>query len=251
MAFMTVQLRDLVKNYGRTKAVHGISLRIGSGEIVGLLGPNGAGKSTTISMLAGLLAPTSGDILLDGTSVLARMPEWRRRIGVVLEELALFEYLSVREHLTFLGRLYGLSPAETERRTGELLDFFQLGEFAQTIAAEASQGTRKKLAIALALIHSPRFLLLDEALNGVDAVVVRDLKELLRRLAARGAAIVLSSHVLDAVETLVNRCVIVVQGRIARDEPISVIRASGKPLEEIYTETVRGGGGRAPALSWA
>jgi ABC-2 type transport system ATP-binding protein len=251
MAFMTVQLRDLVKNYGRTKAVHGISLRIGSGEIVGLLGPNGAGKSTTISMLAGLLAPTSGDILLDGTSMLARMPEWRRRIGVVLEELALFEYLSVREHLTFLGRLYGLSPAETERRTGELLDFFQLGEFAQTIAAEASQGTRKKLAIALALIHSPRFLLLDEALNGVDAVVVRDLKELLRRLAARGAAIVLSSHVLDAVETLVNRCVIVVQGRIARDEPISAIRASGKPLEEIYTETVRGGGGRAPALSWA
>jgi ABC-2 type transport system ATP-binding protein len=251
MAFMTVQLRDLVKNYGRIKAVHGISLRIGSGEIVGLLGPNGAGKSTTISMLAGLLAPTSGDILLDGTSMLARMPEWRRRIGVVLEELALFEYLSVREHLTFLGRLYGLSPAETERRTGELLDFFQLGEFAQTIAAEASQGTRKKLAIALALIHSPRFLLLDEALNGVDAVVVRDLKELLRRLAARGAAIVLSSHVLDAVETLVNRCVIVVQGRIARDEPISAIRASGKPLEEIYTETVRGGGGRAPALSWA
>ncbi len=250
MLSLTLQLRELVKNYGRTAAVRGISLRIGSGEIVGLLGPNGAGKSTTISMLAGLLAPSSGDILLDGASVLGRLPEWRRSIGVVLEELALFEYLSVREHLTFMGRLYGLRPEETERRTDELLEFFQLAEFAGTIAAEASQGTRKKLAVALALIHSPRLLLLDEALNGIDAVVVRDLKELLRRLAARGAAILLSSHVLDAAEALVSRCVILVQGGIARDETIGSIRASGKSLEELYAQTVRGGGGRASALSW-
>ena len=248
---MTIELRELAKSYGRTEAVRGISLRIEAGEILGLLGPNGAGKSTTISMLAGLLTPTSGDILLDGASIFARIGEWRRSIGVVLEELSLFEYLSVREHLSFMGRLYGLAPAECRRRADELLEFFQLAEFAETVAAEASHGTRKKLAFALALIHSPRILLLDEALNGIDAIVVRDIKDLLRRLAARGAAIVLSSHVLDAAETLVGRCVIVDHGRIARDEPIERIRASGRSLEEAYTETVRGGGAAAPALSWA
>ncbi len=248
---MTVELRDLVKSYGRTEAVRGISLTIGSGEIVGLLGPNGAGKSTTISMLAGLLSPTSGDILLDGASVRGRLPEWRRGIGVVLEELALFEYLTVEEHLSLVGRLYGLSVAETGRRAGELLEFFQLEPFARTVAAEASQGTRKKLAFALALVHSPRLLLLDEALNGIDAVVVRDIKGLLSRLAARGAAVVLSSHVLDAAETLVSRSVIVVDGRVARDEPIEAVRASGRSLEQLYTETVRAGSRSAPELSWA
>jgi ABC-2 type transport system ATP-binding protein len=251
MASMAIELRDLAKSYGRTSAVKGISLGIQPGEIVGLLGPNGAGKSTTISMLAGLLAPSSGDILLDGVSVLGRLPEWRRSIGVVLEELSLFEYLSVGEHLSFMGRLYGLSPAETERRADELLEFFQLAEYAQTLAAEASQGTRKKLAFALALLHSPRLLLLDEALNGIDAVVVRDIKGLLRRLADRGAAIVLSSHVLDAAEAIVSRCVIVDKGRIVRDDPIAAVRASGRSLEELYTDTVRGGGAAAPALSWA
>ncbi len=246
-----IELRELAKSYGRTEAVRGISLRIEAGEILGLLGPNGAGKSTTISMLAGLLTPTSGDILLDGASIFTRIGEWRRGIGVVLEELSLFEYLSVREHLSFIGRLYGLAPAEIERRADELLEFFQLAEFAETVAAEASHGTRKKLAFALALIHSPRILLLDEALNGIDAIVVRDIKDLLRRLAARGAAIVLSSHVLDAAETLVGRCVIVDHGRIARDEPIERIRASGRSLEEAYTETVRRGGAAVPGLSWA
>ena len=251
MASMAIELRDLAKSYGSTAAVRGISLRIGGGEIVGLLGPNGAGKSTTISMLAGLLTPSAGDILLDGVSVLGRLAQWRRSIGVVLEDLALFEYLSVGEHLSLMGRLYGLSPAETGRRAAELLEFFKLAEFSDTVAAEASQGTRRKLAFALALLHSPRLLLLDEALNGIDAVVVRDIKDLLRRLAARGAAIVLSSHVLDAAETLVSRCVIVDHGRIVRDDSIAAVRASGKSLEELYTETVRGGGAPAPALSWA
>ncbi len=251
MAAMTVELESLAKSYGRTEAVRGISLAVRSGEIVGLLGPNGAGKSTTISMLAGLLTPTSGDILLDGVSVLGRLPAWRRQVGVVLEDLALFEYLTVEEHLSLVGRLYGLSPAETARRAGELLEFFQLGPFAATVAREASQGTRKKLALALALIPSPRLLLLDEALNGIDAVVVRDIKGLLFRLAARGAVVVISSHVLDAVETLVSRSIIIADGLVARDDSIAAVRASGRTLEELYTATVRAGGQAAPELAWA
>lgn len=251
MAATTVELRDLAKSYGRTEAVRGITLALRPGEIVGLLGPNGAGKSTTISMLAGLLTPSAGDILVDGVSVLGRLPAWRRQVGVVREELSLFEYLTVEEHLSFVGRLYGLSPAETGRRAGELLEFFQLGPFAGTVAREASQGTRKKLAFALALIHSPRLLLLDEALNGIDAVVVRDIKGLLARLAGRGTVVVISSHVLDAAETLVGRSVILLDGRVVRDDPIAAVRASGKTLEELYTATVRPGGKPAPELAWA
>jgi ABC-2 type transport system ATP-binding protein len=251
MAGMTLELKALAKSYGRTEAVRGISVAFRGGEIAGLLGPNGAGKSTTISMLAGLLSPSSGDILLDGASVLGRLPGWRRQVGVVLEELALFEYLTVEEHLALMGRLYGLSAAETGRRAGELLEFFQLGPFAATVAREASHGTRKKLAFALALLHSPRLLLLDEALNGIDAVVVRDIKLLLARLAGRGAIVLISSHVLDAVETLVDRSLIIAGGAIVRDDPIGAVRASGRTLEELYTATVRPGGQPAPDLAWA
>jgi ABC-2 type transport system ATP-binding protein len=252
MAATRIELRDLAKSYGKTPAVRGISLSLAAGEIVGLLGPNGAGKSTTIAMLAGLLAPSAGDILLDGLSVLrGRLPLWRRSVGAVLEDLALFEYLTVEEHLSFAGALYGMAPAECARRSGELLEFFRLGEFSGTVAAEASQGTRKKLALALALLHSPRLLLLDEALNGIDAVVVRDIKDLLKRLAGRGTTVVLSSHVLDAAETLVGRCVIVEQGLVVRDDPMQRLHESGRSLEEHYTQAVHQGAIRVPELSWA
>ncbi len=194
-----IALASLAKSYGSHPAVRGISLAIPRGEILGLLGPNGAGKSTTIAMLTGLLTPSSGEILWEGSSIASRMREWRRSLGVVLEDLSLFEYLSVREHLLLTARLAGLDEGEALRRAAELLEFFQLDDFGETLASEASQGTRKKLAFALGLVHAPRILLLDEALNGIDAVVVSRIKLLLRRLAARGVTIIMSSHVLDSV----------------------------------------------------
>jgi ABC-2 type transport system ATP-binding protein len=245
-----IELRSLSKSYGRREAVRGISFTVDRGEIVGLLGPNGAGKSTTISMLTGLLAPSGGDILWDGQGISSRMREWRRAIGVVLEDLSLFEYLSVREHLALTGRLAGLEPSETERRTRELMDLLQLDDAADTVAAEASQGTRKKLAIALGLIHSPRIILLDEALNGVDAVTVSAVKALLRSLAGRGIAIVMSSHVLDSVETIAERCLIMDKGLLVMDERTDAIRASGRTLEQAYTETILGGARTVPELPW-
>jgi ABC-2 type transport system ATP-binding protein len=245
-----LELRRLTKNYGKREAVRGLSFSLARGGIVGLLGPNGAGKSTTISMLTGLLSPTGGDILWEGRSINARMREWRRALGVVLEDLSLFEYLSVREHLTLTGRLAGLDAAETERRSTELIEMLQLGDFTDTIAAEASQGTRKKLALALCLIHAPRLLLLDEALNGIDAVTVSVVKKLLRNLAGRGITVIMSSHVLDSVETIVDRCLIMDRGVVARDAAIADIRASGNTLEQVYTETLTDGARAVPELAW-
>jgi ABC-2 type transport system ATP-binding protein len=245
-----IALESLSKSYGKREAVRGISLAIPRGEIIGLLGPNGAGKSTTIAMLTGLLTPSSGGILWQGRSIFTRMREWRRALGVVLEDLSLFEYLSVREHLHLTARLAGLDEQEAVRRAGELIEFLQLGGFGETLASEASQGTRKKLAFALGLVHAPRILLLDEALNGIDAVTVSRIKGLLRKLARQGVTIMISSHVLDSVETIIDRCVIVDEGRVALDTPMDAVRATGRSLEQVYTETILGAQEKVPVLSW-
>jgi len=245
-----LELRELAKSYGKRQAVRGLSTFVTRGEIVGLLGPNGAGKSTTITMLAGLTKPSSGDILWEGKSIFSHMRQWRKNIGIVLEDLSLFEYLGVREHLTLVGRISGLSPAETERRAEDLMSFFQLVDASETIAAEASHGTRKKLAFALSLIHSPDIILLDEALNGIDAVAARDAKDLLRRLSQRGVTIILSSHVLDAIEPLIDRCLIIEKGLIVRDESMRRIKDSGRSLEEAYVETIRSAGPPIAEMKW-
>jgi ABC-2 type transport system ATP-binding protein len=245
-----LELHDLAKSYASRVAVHGVSLSIAAGTIIGLLGPNGAGKSTLMGMLTGLLSPSAGDIFCEGKSITADGRAWRRSLGVVLEDLALFEYLSVGEQLRLAARLAGVDGAETERRAEELLSFFQLSPAASTVAAEASQGTRQKLACAMALIHAPRLLLLDEALNGIDAVTVSRMKGLLRRLAARGVTVIISSHVLDAIEPILDRGVIVNEGRIVREIGAEGLRASGKSLESVYVEAVGPGADEEPALSW-
>jgi ABC-2 type transport system ATP-binding protein len=244
-----LELRGLAKQYGRREAVKGVSLTLHRGQIVGLLGPNGAGKSTLIGMLTGLLAPSAGEILWEGRPIRDRQPEWRRALGVVLEDLSLFEYLSVAENMRFVGTLYGLAASEAERRAADLLAFLDLADHADTPAAEASQGTRRKLAFALAVLHGPRILLLDESLNGVDALTASRIKGLLRRCAAGGVTVILSSHVLDALESIVERCVIVHRGKAVLDIPMSAVRESGRTLEQVYTSIIAEGE-EPPALSW-
>jgi ABC-2 type transport system ATP-binding protein len=178
------------------------------------------------------------------------MQEWRRSIGAVLEELSLFEYLTVREHLVLTGRLAGLDAGETERRVEELLDFFDLADHAGTVASEASQGTRKKLAFALGLVHSPSLLLLDEAFNGIDAVTVSRVKGLLSRLAGRGVTVIMSSHILDSAQTVIQRCVIVDRGALILDASMESILRAGRSLEQVYTEAISGASRPLPELSW-
>jgi ABC-type multidrug transport system ATPase subunit len=250
MTDASLQLMNLSKSYGARAAVCGISLDVRRGEILGLLGPNGAGKSTTINMLTGFLKPTSGDVLWNERSIFRGLDEWRRTIGVVLEDLSLFEYLTVEEHFALAGTLYGLSRAETERRAAELIEFLMLNGAEDTVAREASQGTRKKLAFGLGIIHRPEFLFLDEALNGIDALVVKDIKEILKRMSSRGMTVILSSHVLDAAENLIDRCVIISAGSVALDTPMTAIKAAGKSLEVTYAEIVRGNAESVPELSW-
>jgi len=245
-----IELRALAKQYGRREAVRGISLAARRGEVVGLLGPNGAGKSTLIGMMTGLLVPTGGGVYWEGRPIQERMVAWRRSLGVVLEDLSLFEYLTITENMRFVARLGGLDAAEGERRIVDLLAFLDLDDAAATPAVEASQGTRRKLAFALAVLRSPRVLLLDEALNGVDALTASRIKALLKRLAAGGVTVFLSSHVLDALETLVERCVIVHRGAVALDTAMAAVRASGTTLEQLYTSVVAADRA-APGLPWA
>ena len=245
-----LELRGLSRRFGSREAVREMSLCVRPGEVVGLLGPNGAGKSTTISLLTGFLTPSAGDVLWEGYPIFSHLARWRRQIGVVLEDLCLFEYLSISEHLLLVGQLAGLGALESARRTEELLAFFQLDEHAQTVAAQASAGTRKKLAFALGLIHSPRVLFLDEATNGIDTITVVRIKGLLGKLAAAGVAIIMSSHVLDSIEPIIGRCIIMNNGRVCVDAPLEKIKLAFGSLEEAYTRAILGPDKPQPELSW-
>ena len=214
MAADALAIVEVCKSYGRRAAGDRVSLEIPSGTCLGLLGPNGAGKSTLINMLAHMTRPTSGDVLWRGRSIFAAPRAWRRAIGVVPEELALFEYLTMREHLLFSARMYDIPPEEAVRRTESLLRYLRLDGQEETLAGNASSGMRKKLALAPALVHSPRVLLLDEALSGVDPVSLEDIRDLLRTLVRRGVIVLLASHMIETVEVLFDRVAFMMSGRI-------------------------------------
>jgi ABC-2 type transport system ATP-binding protein len=206
-------------------AVDGISLRVAGGRFFGFLGPNGAGKSTTIKMLTGLLRPTAGQAWIEGLDLRRDLLAIKRVIGVLPEELPLYERLSGEEYLLFAGRMYGLTRAESRRRTEELLSFLSLEEDRGKLIVDYSQGMKKKVALAAALIHSPRVLFLDEPLNGIDPVSGRVVTDLLRRLASKGVTLFFTTHVLDVVERLCDEVAIIDRGRIVAQGTLDQIRA--------------------------
>ena len=216
---------DLTKSFRGKVAVDSISLRVARGRFFGFLGPNGAGKSTTIKMLTGLLRPTSGEASIEGHGLRDDLLEIKRVIGVLPEELPLYERLTGEEYLHFAGRMYGLGKAETRRRTDELLEFLTLTEERGKLIVDYSQGMKKKVALAAALIHSPRVLFLDEPLNGIDPVSGRVVTDLLRRLATKGVTLFFTSHVLDVVERLCDEVAVIDRGRIVAQGTLEEIRA--------------------------
>lgn len=249
---LAIETSQLVRRFGGLTAVDGLDLRVEAGRFYGFLGPNGAGKSTTIKMLTGLLAPTSGTIRILGqdTSDAQASLEVKRRIGVVPENLGLFDNLTAREYLTFIGRMY-LLPQQTIRdRCGELLQVMGLENEEKKFTLEYSHGMRKKLALAAALIPNPELIFLDEPFEGVDAVSSRALRDVLKRCVEHGATIFLTSHVLEIVEKLCDNVGIISRGKLVLQESMEQIRASGGSLEERFISAVGGDGVEAQKLSW-
>jgi ABC-2 type transport system ATP-binding protein len=263
-----IETRELVRRFGERAAVDGISLRVARGSFFGFLGPNGAGKSTTIKMLTGLLAPTSGRAVVAGYDILAEPLAVKRRIGVVPEDLNLFERLTGAEMLSFTGRMYGLGAAETAERSRELLGLMGLDEEPSKLVVEYSHGMKKKLSLACALLHRPEILFLDEPFEGVDALASRTLKDLLLRLTERGLTVFLTSHVLEIVERVCTEIAIISRGRLVASGPLAELRRGITPegggaegaaltLEDYFIRVVEGAGGAqgraetgAEALGW-
>ena len=239
----SVAATGLVKRFGPTVAVDGISLRVGEGEFFGFLGPNGAGKSTTIKLLCGLLRPDAGSIRVAGYE-LAREPlEVKRRIGVLPEETHLYERLTGEEFLLFSGRMYGLPLDEARRRTADLLELMELTDAKDKLIVDYSMGMKKKTALAAALIHRPRAMFLDEPFNGIDPISVRAIRRTLRQLTDHGTTIFFSSHVMEVVERLCTQVAIVNHGRIVGEGTIAELRAKAEAggdssLEDIFLKLV-------------
>jgi len=251
MENLAIETLGLTRNFGSLCAVNAIDLRVERGTFYGFLGPNGAGKSTTIKMLTGLLAPTSGTMRILGEDIGRpdRALEVKRRVGVVPENLSLFENLTGREYLTFIGRMYLLPRATVRERTEELLAMMGLADEEKKLALEYSHGMRKKLALAAALLPNPEVLFLDEPFEGADAVASRVLRDTLKRTVERGATVFLTSHVLEIVEKLCTHVGIIAQGKLAHQGPMAELRISGS-LEEHFLEVVGADQLERRKLSW-
>ena len=219
-----VETFELMRRFGDFTAVDRVNLRVERGQFLGFLGPNGAGKSTTIKMLTGLLQPTAGRVRVLGRDLAEESLEVKRRIGVVPEDLNLFERLTGAEMLTFTGRMYGLAREETTVRARELLALMELDADPKKLVVEYSHGMKKKLSLACALIHRPEILFLDEPFEGVDALASRTLKDLLLKLTARGITVFLTSHVLEIVERLCTHIAIITEGRLVVEGALGELR---------------------------
>jgi len=242
-----IEARDLQKRFGPVMAVRGVSLRAPDGRITGLLGPNGAGKSTTLRMLYTAIAPDSGDATIDGISVVRDPLEARRRMGVLPHAAGIYPNLTARENIAYFGELHGLSRAERNARTAQMITLLEMDEFADRRAKGFSQGQRMKTALARALIHRPRNLLLDEPTNGLDVMAVRSLRRLLARLRDEGHCVLLSTHVMQEVGALCDEVVVIAHGTVvASGTPAEIRDRTGETnLEDAFVHLIGTGEGLA------
>lgn len=222
---LALELLDLNKKFGATCAVQGLSLRIRAGEFYALLGPNGAGKTTTLRMVAGLLRPDAGTARIFGVDV-AREPERAKRpLAWVPDEPMLYDKLRGLEYLEFVAGLWGMDAAAAGERAQQLLQWLGLWEQRNAYAETYSKGMRQKLALAGALIHQPRLLILDEPLTGLDAAAARQVKDLLKDIVRQGATVVLTTHILEVAERLAERIGIIASGRLIAEGTLDQLRA--------------------------
>jgi len=235
-----IEVRNLHKRFGAVTAVEDVSFSAADGVVTGLLGPNGAGKTTTLRMLYTLVKPDRGTARIDGLDVAERPLQVRRAIGVLPDARGLYPRLTAREHARYAGELHGLSGALLDKRVDELIELLDMKDIADRRAEGFSQGERMKVALARALVHNPRNVLLDEPTNGLDVMSTRAVRTLIRRLKEQGHCILFSSHVMQEVAALCDRIVVVARGRVVAEGTPDELRArTGKEsLEEAFVSVI-------------
>jgi ABC-2 type transport system ATP-binding protein len=238
-----IETKKLVKKFGDKVAVNGVSFTVNGGEVFGFLGPNGAGKTTTIKAIVGLLQPTSGTVSVAGYDVQRQPMQAKASSGYVPDTPNLYLKLSARELLRFVGDLYEMPPAKIEERSDELLRLFDLADVRDDLIDSYSHGMKQKITIAAALIHDPKVLVLDEPTVGLDPKSARLIKDILRQLADRGAAVFLSTHILEIAERMCDRIGIIDRGSLVAVGTMDELRAMGKgerSLEDIFLSLTGG-----------
>ncbi|HEX7964533.1 MAG TPA: ATP-binding cassette domain-containing protein [Gammaproteobacteria bacterium] len=233
-----IEVTDLQKSFGAVQAVQGVSFSAPDGRITGLLGPNGAGKSTTLRIVSTVLKPGAGTVRVDGADVTADGNRARMALGVLPHLSGLYPRLTARENIRYYGELNGISGEALKRRIAELVELLEIGEFADRPAKGFSQGQKIKVALARAMVHGPRNLVLDEPTNGLDVMATRALRALIRKLRDAGHCVLFSSHVMQEVAALCDGIVIIAHGRIvARGTPDELRKLTGESdLEEAFVK---------------
>jgi len=219
-----LEIRRLTKRYGALTAVHDVSFDVRSGEVLGLLGPNGSGKSTTVKILTGLLRPTSGDVLLDGAPAFAALDAYKSILGYVPEEPHLYSYLTGPEYLRLVGRLRGVPDATLDHKIDRFLQLLGIYDDRYQTLSSYSKGMRQKVLLIAAVLHNPRIVMLDEPFSGLDVSAARVLKGFVRMLADEGKLVVFSSHVLEVVEQVCSRVVILKDGDVVGHDSVGNLR---------------------------
>lgn len=236
---LAIETQRLTRYFNDVQAVKSVDLAVARGSLYGFLGPNGAGKSTTIKMLTGILVPSSGAISLLGKNPLDHQQaiEIKQRTGVVPEDLALFDNLTAREYLTFVGRMYSMDLGTIRARSEELLSILELQGVEKKLTVEYSHGMKKKLALAAALLPNPDLLFLDEPFEGVDAVTSRVIRDILAIYVRRGSTVFVTSHVLEIVERICTHVGVIVNGELVEQTSLEELRR-GSSLEKRFLEVV-------------
>jgi len=230
-----IAIQDLVKHYGPFTAVDGVSLEVTPGEIHGFLGPNGAGKTTTLRMIAGLLKPTAGRILVNGHDIAAEPEAAKRSLGFIPDRPFIYEKLTGGEFLRFHGGLYGLEDSAIAERVREMLDLFELSRWEHGLVESFSHGMNQRLVMGAAFLHRPSAVVVDEPMVGLDPRGARLIKDVFRKMSARGVAILMSTHTLEVAQEMCDRISIILKGRIIARGTVPEIRAMGDSHDDQLT----------------
>lgn len=233
-----ITLNALRMNYGDKEVLKGINLEVGKGQIIGYIGPNGAGKSTTVKIMLGLVTGYTGKVTILGQDISKGDVEYKRKIGYVPEVADIYDSLTAAEYLTFIGELYGLNYNEVDKKAKKLMEMFQIEDVYHSRMTSYSKGMKQKVLLISSLLHNPDILFYDEPLSGLDATSVMVVKEILRELASQGKTIFYSSHIMEVVEKISSRIILIKEGQVVADGSFEALKDKCKEgsLEEIFNQ---------------